>query len=138
MEGVNGIQWGQNSAPTANGLRCNANLVLISIGAKIPELGTRQAKDIAPTFQYPMEAITEWGEEYLTAAHTQYKGQDRVLISEPSKMKVDRYYEYLPKKIHDTRMAVVTKYVADNSTDNPGLAIQYTHYSNTGTVSPLQ
>ena len=61
MEGVNGIQWGQDSAPTANGLRCNANLVLISIGAKIPELGTRQAKDIAPTFQYPMEAITEWG-----------------------------------------------------------------------------
>ena len=70
MEGVAGIQWGRDSTPTANGLRCNANLVLISVGAKIQELGTRQAKNIPPMFQYPMETISEWGEEYLTAAHT--------------------------------------------------------------------
>ena len=125
MEGVHGIQWGVDSKPTANGLRCNANCVLISVGARIPELETREAKDIPPTFQYPMEAISDWGEEHLTAAHTQYKGQNRVLISEPSKMKVDRYYDYLPKKIHETRMAVAAKYVADNSTGNPGLSIQH-------------
>ena len=40
-------------------------------------------------------------------------------------MKVDRYYKYLPKKIHETRMAVAAKYVADNSTRNPDLAIQH-------------
>ena len=65
------------------------------MGAKIPESrdGSRIAKDIPPVIQYPMKALSEWGEEYLTTSHTKYKGSDRVLISEPSKMKVDRYFE---------------------------------------------
>ena len=125
VEGLAGVQWGRDSTPTSNGLRCNASVVLMSVGAKIPELGARQAKDIPPSLQYPMTALAEWGEEYLTAAHTQYKRSDRVLISEPSKMKVDHYFDYLPKKIHDTRMAVVTKFVAENSDGNPGLAKQF-------------
>ena len=42
MEGIDGM-WGCDSSPTANGLRCNANCVLVSVGARIPELGARQA-----------------------------------------------------------------------------------------------
>ena len=49
---------------------------------------------------------------------------DRILISEPSKMLVPRYYEYLPKKVHDTRNAVCTKFVTDYVDTNPGLEIE--------------
>ena len=53
-------------------------------------------------------------------------------------MKVDRYFEYLPKKIHDTRMAVVTKYVTENSEGNPGLEKKFvtTKYIFTMIVDP--
>ena len=43
------------------------------------------------------------------------------MISEPSKMKIDRFFDYLPKKVHDTRHAISTKFAADNVTNNPGL-----------------
>ena len=49
------------------------------------------------------------------------KGGDKILISEPSKMRIDRFFEYLPKKIHDQTDAISLKFVADNSTGNPGL-----------------
>ena len=102
------IKWGIDSSPTSCGIRCNANIVLLSIGAKIPASadGSRPLKDINPIIQYPLKALGEWGIEYLTCSHSTYKGMDRVLISEPSKMVVPRYYEYLPKKIHDTRNEV--------------------------------
>ena len=50
---------------------------------------------------------------------------ERVLISEPSKMIVPRYYEYLPKIVHDTKIAVCEKFVRDNVTANPGLETQH-------------
>ena len=78
-----------------------------------------------PVIQYPLKALGEWGSEYLTCSHSTYKGMDRVLISEPSKMVLPRYYEYLPKKIHDTRNEVCAKYVADHIGDNPGLEAKY-------------
>ena len=30
-------------------------------------------------------------------------------------MKIDRFFEYLPKKIHDTKNEIATKFVADNA-----------------------
>ena len=44
------IKWGIDSSPTSCGIRCNANIVLLSIGAKIPASadGTRPLKDINP------------------------------------------------------------------------------------------
>ena len=49
---------------------------------------------------------------------------DRVLISEPSKMSVPRYYEYLPKKIHDTRNEVCQQFVTDHINDHPALKLE--------------
>ena len=39
-------------------------------------------------------------------------------------MLVPRYYEYLPKKVHDTRNAVCTKLFTDYASANPGLEIE--------------
>ena len=61
-----GVEWGRDNTPTSNGIRCNANIVLMSVGAKIPEAGSRLAKDIPPRLQYPKVAIAEWGDEFLT------------------------------------------------------------------------
>ena len=37
-------------------------------------------------------------------------------------MKIDRFFEYLPKIVHDTTNAIAEKFVVDNGTSNPGLA----------------
>ena len=50
------VKWGLDSSPTSCGIRCNANIVLISIGAKIPANadGSRAEKEIRPIIQYPL------------------------------------------------------------------------------------
>ena len=40
-------------------------------------------------------------------------------------MKVPRYYEFVPKKIHDTRQDVCEKFAAANLVGNPGLEPRY-------------
>ena len=92
VDELNQIKWGVDSSPTSCGIRCNANVVLLSVGARIPasDDGTRLLKIIDPILQYPLKALGEWGNEYLTCSHSSYKGMDRVLISEPSKMLVPR------------------------------------------------
>ena len=127
MDELKQVKWGIDSSPTSCGIRCNANVVLMQVGAKIPQSsdGTRVAKEVPPVIQYPMEALSEWGNEYLTSSHTKYKGYDRVLISEPSKMRVDRYFEYLPKKIHDTQKDVCEKFAVENRDNNPGLEARF-------------
>ena len=76
------IKWGIDSSPTYCGIRCNANIVLLSIGARIPAAadGVRPLKDINPIIQYPQKALGEWGIEYLTCSHSTYKGMDLSLI----------------------------------------------------------
>ena len=56
------VKWGVDSSPTSCGIRCNANIVLLQIGAKIPASadGTRPEKEIRPIIQYPLEALGEW------------------------------------------------------------------------------
>lgn len=127
MDEFKQVKWGVDSSATSCGIRCNANIVLIEIGAKIPASsdGSRLEKEIRPIIRYPLKALGDWGLEYLTCSHSTYKGMDRVLISEPSKMIVPRYYEYLPKKVHETRTAVCTQFVTDYVNDNPGLEAKY-------------
>ena len=75
------VKWGTDSTPLACGIRCNANIVLLEIGAKIPAStnGLRAEKEIRPIIRYPLTALGEWGLEYLTCAHSTYKGMDRIL-----------------------------------------------------------
>ena len=62
------VKWGLDISPTSCGIRCNANIVLLSIGAKIPASadGTRPLKEIDPVIQYPLQTLGEWGTEFLT------------------------------------------------------------------------
>ena len=127
VEDLNNVRWCTDSTPSSCLVRCNANIVLLEIGAKIPAAtdGSRPENVIPPIIRYPKTALGEWGLEYLTVAHTTYKGMDRILISEPAKMPVPRYYEYLPKKIHDTRIAECTQFVTEKVSANPGLRLEY-------------
>jgi hypothetical protein len=50
---------------------------------------------------------------------------DRVLISEPSRMPVPRFYEYLPKNVHDIRNEECEKFVTEFVGANDGLERKY-------------
>ena len=121
------VRWCTDNTPSTCLSRCNGNIVLLEIGAKIPasEDGNRPENTIPPIIRYPKTALAAWGLEYLTVSHTTYKGMDRILISEPSKMPVPRYFEYLPKKIHDTKIAECTSFVTEKVSTNPGLELKY-------------
>ena len=99
-QGFVDVRWGQDSDAKDCSYRCNANIVLIELGAKIPALedGSRLAKEVSPIYQLPLKTLGEWGLDNLTCSQSTYKGMDRVLISEPSRMPVPRFYEYLPKR----------------------------------------
>ena len=47
------VRWGWDSNPSACGIRCNANIVLMELGAKIPAStdGLRAEKEIGTTIQ---------------------------------------------------------------------------------------
>ena len=113
VQGFKNVKWGFDGDAKDCGYKCNANIVLIELGAKIPGLddGSRLEKEVTPIYQFPLQVLGEWGLENLTCSHSTYKGMDRVLISEPSRMPVPRFYEYLPKKIHDKRNEECEKFV---------------------------
>ena len=69
VESAAGVEWGRENNPTSKGIRCNTNIVLVSVGARIPEAGARVAKDIPPKLQYPKTAMAEWGGKFLTSSH---------------------------------------------------------------------
>ena len=99
------VKWGLDGEGNDCGIRCNANIVLLEIGAKIPALadGSRGVKEITPIYVFPAKTLREWGVANLTCSHSSYKGMDRVMISEPSRMPVPRFYEYLPKNVFKIR-----------------------------------
>ena len=117
-----GVEWAVENAPTANGIHCNGSIILASVGARIPNSGNpAQPTVIDPKLYFPKEALAKWGSKYLTSSHVTYKGGDRVLISKPSKMKIGKYYDYLPKEVHDTTKAIAEKFVVDNLDKYPNL-----------------
>ena len=107
----------------AGSLRCNANIALMQIAAKIPASAedNRLARDVAPIYSYPRKTIGEWGIDNLTCAVSEYKGMDRVSLSEPSRMPVPRFYDYLPRKVHDLKDEVSESFVTEFRGTNPGL-----------------
>ena len=120
------VNWGIESKASGS-LRCNANIALMQIGAKIPESpdDNRQANEVAPIYRYPLKALGEWGLDNLTCAHSEYKGMDRVSLSEPSRMPVPRFYDYLPKKVRDLKDEESEKFVNEFKGNNPGLAKEH-------------
>ena len=58
------MTWSKRLLSRRNGIRCNANIVLASVGAKIPANGA-------------VQALAEWGNEFLTTSQVIYKGGDQ-------------------------------------------------------------
>ena len=86
---MNGVEWGKDAVAAKDGVKCNANIVLCNVGAKIPATGTAEAVNIAPKLQFPKKAFAEWGKDYLTSVHIKYKATDKIVASEPSQYKID-------------------------------------------------
>ena len=53
------VKWGVDGEGKDCGIRCNANIVLMEIGAKIPGLadGSRIEKEVTPIYQFPLKAL---------------------------------------------------------------------------------
>ena len=120
---MNGVEWGRDPIAAKDGVKCNANIVLCSVGAKIPKTSTAPAVNIVPKLQLPKKALAEWGKDFLTSVHIKYKATDKIVMSEPSQYKIDRFFEYLPKKVYKQTTAISEKFVADNIDNQPRLTI---------------
>merc|ERR1712030_205963 len=79
------VKWGVDGEGNDCGIRCNGNIVLLEVGARIPVAGRQAAKNVSPVYVYPAESLKEWGIKQLSVAQSSYKGFDRVMISEPSR-----------------------------------------------------
>ena len=97
---------------------------MCNVGAKIPATGTTDAVVIAPKLQFPQKALAEWGKDYLTSVHIKYKATDKIVASEPSQYKIDRYFEFLPRKVFEKVAAIAQKFVVDNRDTYPRLTIR--------------
>ena len=60
---------------------------------------------------------------------TEYKGEDRIKLSEPSKRPVSRFYDYLPKPILDMKEETTKKFVEEFKAKNTGLAVGHVKIS---------
>ena len=118
--------WGIE-AKAAGALRCNGNVVIMQIGATIPAcpLSNRAVKDVQPIYTLPWKTIGAWGIDHLRSNVTEYKGADRISLSEPTRMPVPRYYDYLPKAVYDLKEEVSLKFVNEFAENNTGLAIEH-------------
>ena len=70
--------WGiENKA--AGLLKCNGNLVLMQIAAKIPASPTdnRLERDVAPIYTLPRKTLGAWGIDNLRSHASEYKGQGK-------------------------------------------------------------
>ena len=59
------VKWSMDAAPTSVAARCNGNLILLEIGAKVPPEGDRQVKTIPTILVLPRKALGEWSRKYL-------------------------------------------------------------------------
>ena len=89
------VEWSADTGPTQAACRCNGNLILLEMGARATQTDTRQAINIPNTYILPRKALGEWSKKYLKITHSHYKGHDRVLLTEPAKLKVPRFFDYL-------------------------------------------
>ena len=115
------VMWSADNNLAIAPSRCNGNLVLLEMGARVSQSGAQQAIDIPNIYILPRKALGEWSQKYLKVAHSHYKGHDRVLITEPAKCKIPRFFDYVPKLVYDSVDEEITKFVEANAPDNPGL-----------------
>ena len=47
------VKWGLDGEGKDCGIRCNGNIVLLEIGAKIPAEGSSGVKEVAPIYVFP-------------------------------------------------------------------------------------
>ena len=96
--------WGIESKATG-ALRCNGNVVLLQIGAKIPAstADNRRERDVAPIYTLPRKTLGAWGIDNLRSNVSEYKGMDRISLSEPTRICL-LYTSPSPRDISGSRM----------------------------------
>ena len=82
--------------------RCNGSIVILAIGAKANQSGSHQAFEIPSIYVLPREALGKWSEKHLKVTYSQFNGHDRILLAEPAKDTVSRYFDHIPKQVHET------------------------------------
>ena len=107
------VKWGVDGEGNDCEIRCNGNIVLLEVGARIPN-GRQAAKNVDPVYVFPAKSLKDWGLKQLSVTQSSHKGFDRVMISEPSRKQVPRFYEYLPINVFKTRDEEIEKFIADN------------------------
>ena len=55
------VKWGVDGEGHDCGIRCNGNIVLLEIGARIPASGNKGAKHVPPVYVYPAKSFKKWG-----------------------------------------------------------------------------
>ena len=50
-DSIIGVEWARQNTPTSNGIRCNGSIVLASVGARIPPVGSGAPIEIEPKLQ---------------------------------------------------------------------------------------
>ena len=68
------VKWSADTGPTQAACRCNANLVLLELGARAAPEGQRQAINIPNTYILPRKALGDWSKLHLKATYSNYKG----------------------------------------------------------------
>ena len=63
------VAWSADNNLALAACRCNGNLVLLEMGARANQSGTRQAINIPNTYILPRKALGEWSQKYLNTSH---------------------------------------------------------------------
>ena len=115
------VRWSAEDNLAKAPSRCNGNLVLLALGAKVSQTRDQPAINIPSVYVLPREALGKWSQKYLKVAHSHYKGYDRALITEPSKSKIPRFFDYVPRLVFESADTEIAKFVEEFKDDNPGL-----------------
>ena len=120
--------WGIEYGAKGN-IKCNGNVVLMQVGATIPAVTGRAEKDVEPIYILPTKTLGAWSIDHLRSVPSEYKGEDRIALSEPSKRPVPRFYDYLPKPILDMKEETTKKFVQEFKAKNVGLTVEHVKIS---------
>ena len=70
---------------------------------------------------FPKTTLGVWIKKHLTTAHIKYKTIDKIVSSEPSQYKIDRYFEYLHKKVLEEEEVIAQKFITSHAQQHPTL-----------------
>ena len=119
------VMWSTDDNLKKVSSRCNGNLVLLAIGATAPQVGSHDAFDIDPIYVLPREALGVWTEKHLKVTFDQFNGHDRILLAEPAKYVLSRYFDHVPKQVHETKDAEIAKFLNEFKTNYPRLTADH-------------